>query len=167
MTNTPSLPPIIHTASNQPLMITKAKAGVFKPRNFHSKTSTEPKSYKTVMQYPGWLATMQQEYQAPLDNKTWVFTPLPHGATLIGCKWIFRNKFNVDGTFLRHKARLVAKRFQQNHGFDYTETFSPSIQYSCYYFYCYIQQMANSSTRYQQLIPLWRSCRGCVHATTT
>jgi len=48
------------------------------------------------MQHSCWLAAMQQEYQALLANKTWTFTSLPIGATVISCKWLFKTKFNGD-----------------------------------------------------------------------
>jgi len=71
---------------------------------------------------------MQDEYNALIENNTWSLTELPKGATPIGCKWIFKIKYNADGTFQRHKAHLVAKGFHQQHGFDYSETFSPVVK---------------------------------------
>lgn len=43
----------------------------------------------------------------------------------MGCKWIFTNKFNLDGSLNRHKARLVARGFTQTYVIDYKETFAP------------------------------------------
>jgi len=42
----------------------------------------------------------------------------------IGCKWIYRRKFNPDGT-TRYKARLVIKGYGQKAGIDYDETCAP------------------------------------------
>ena len=42
----------------------------------------------------------------------------------IGCKWIYRRKFNPDGT-TRYKARLVIKGYEQKAGIDYDETYTP------------------------------------------
>jgi len=42
----------------------------------------------------------------------------------IGCKWIYRRKFNPYGT-TRYKARLVIKGYEQKAGIDYDETYAP------------------------------------------
>ena len=54
--------------------------------------------------------------------------PLPTDGRVVGCKWVFRIKENVDGTVNKYKARLVAKGFNQVHGFDFHEAFSPIVK---------------------------------------
>jgi hypothetical protein len=38
-------------------------------------------------------------------------------------KWIFKNKYNVDGFMARHKVCLVAKGFSQVKCINFNETF--------------------------------------------
>jgi len=52
---------------------------------------------------------MQDEYRVLINNRTSTLTFLLLGTNIVGCKWIFKNKYNANGTFQRHKARLVAK----------------------------------------------------------
>ncbi|XP_068340328.1 uncharacterized mitochondrial protein AtMg00810-like [Pyrus communis] len=44
---------------------------------------------------------------------------------VIGVRWVFKTKLNLDGTVQKHKARLVAKGYAQKPRIDYNETFAP------------------------------------------
>ena len=70
---------------------------------------------------------MSDEILTLHPNQTWKLIPPPN-RTVVGCKWVFRVKKNLDGTNSRYKTRLVAKAFNQRPGLDYNETFSPVIK---------------------------------------
>jgi hypothetical protein len=52
-----------------------------------------------------------EELTALEENKTWNIVPLPHGKHVVGSRWIFKTKFNSDGSIDRHKAHLVTQGF--------------------------------------------------------
>ena len=68
---------------------------------------------------------MNEEIRALSKNKTWDLVPTSLNKKLIGCRWIYKVKYNADGSVNRYKAQLVAKGYAQTHGVDYEETFAP------------------------------------------
>ena len=49
----------------------------------------------------------------------------PLNGSVIETKWVYRNKINEEGKIVRNKARLVAKRYNQEFGIDFEESFAP------------------------------------------
>ena len=68
---------------------------------------------------------MEEEIHVIEKNKTWELVEKPKDKDIIGVKWIFKTKFNSDGSIQRNKARLVAKGYSQQPGVDFNETFAP------------------------------------------
>jgi len=110
-------------------MITRDKYGIFKRLYTASTISTTIlKSLQQVIQTSHWFQAMIEEYNALIYNNTWDLVTPPTGVTPIRCKWVFKTKYNVDGSLQRHKAKMVAKGFHQQHDTKYLETFSPVVK---------------------------------------
>ncbi|GKB06243.1 retrovirus-related pol polyprotein from transposon TNT 1-94 [Tanacetum coccineum] len=58
-------------------------------------------------------------------NDVWELVPNPKNMTIIGTKWVYRNKLDENGVVSRNKARLVAQGYNQQEGIDYDETYAP------------------------------------------
>ena len=86
---------------------------------------SEPKKIDQAISDPSWVAAMQEELSEFRRNKVWNLVPRPANKTVIGTKWIYRNKLDENGTVTRNKARLVAQGYRQEEGIDYDETFAP------------------------------------------
>ncbi|GKB29610.1 retrovirus-related pol polyprotein from transposon TNT 1-94 [Tanacetum coccineum] len=68
---------------------------------------------------------MQEELNQFIANDVWELVPQPRNMTIIGTKWVFRNKLDENGVVSRNKARLVAQGYNQQEGIDYDETYAP------------------------------------------
>ena len=86
------------------------------------------KTYRSALADPNWRAAMVEEHDALLQNHTWDLVPRPPRANVVTGKWIFKHKFNADGTLEQYKARWVLRGFTQRPGVDFAETFSPVVK---------------------------------------
>ncbi|GKB71602.1 ribonuclease H-like domain-containing protein [Tanacetum coccineum] len=86
------------------------------------------KSYPIAFRDPNWYRAMLDEYTALIKNNTWILVPRPPNANIVRSMWLFRHKYNADGTLSRYKARLVANGSTQLAGIDVDETFSPVVK---------------------------------------
>ncbi|CAL9013344.1 unnamed protein product [Prunus brigantina] len=72
-----------------------------------------------------WRNAMKAELDMIEKNNTWKLVDRPFGKPIIGVKWVYKMKLNLDGSVQKNKARLVAKGYSQKPGIDYNETFAP------------------------------------------
>ncbi|GJS66004.1 retrovirus-related pol polyprotein from transposon TNT 1-94 [Tanacetum coccineum] len=78
--------------------------------NFFCFISTiEPKNVNEALGDESWIVAMQEELNQFIANDVWELVPQPRNMTIIGTKWVFRNKLDENGMFLEIWARLVIK----------------------------------------------------------
>ncbi|KAM1480911.1 hypothetical protein ACFX2I_028001 [Malus domestica] len=85
----------------------------------------EPEKYEDAAKDESWMNAMKDELSMIEKNETWKLVDRPSNKPVIGLKWVFKTKLNLDGTVQKNKARLVAKGYAQKPGIDYNETFAP------------------------------------------
>ncbi|KAL4582121.1 hypothetical protein LXL04_006662 [Taraxacum kok-saghyz] len=73
---------------------------------------------------PDWVKAMQEELAEFERNDVWNLVPTPPDVTVIGSRWVFRNKTDDQGIVCRNKARLDVKGYSQQEGIDYDETYA-------------------------------------------
>ncbi|GJU56584.1 ribonuclease H-like domain-containing protein [Tanacetum coccineum] len=113
-------------------MVTHAKAGIFKPlerMNCHvTTTSPLPRSHVHALHDPNWKKDMLDEDNALITNRTWVLVPRPANVNVVRSIWLFKHKFNADGSLSRYKSRVVTNGRSQQQGIDCDKTFSPVVK---------------------------------------
>ncbi|GKB51110.1 retrovirus-related pol polyprotein from transposon TNT 1-94 [Tanacetum coccineum] len=110
--------------------------GNLKQRNLRSQAQNQsnffcfistigPKNVNEALGDESWIVAMQEELNQFVANDVWELVPQPRNMTIIGTKWVFRNKLDENGIVSRNKARLVAQGYNQQEGIDYDETYAP------------------------------------------
>lgn len=110
-------------------MTTRAKVGVTKPNpRYALLTTSTPRSVPAALKDPRWTRAMEEEMENQHENKTFHLVPYEPTMSVLGSRWIYREKLNADGSEDKCKARLVVKGNEQEEGVDYLEMFSPVVR---------------------------------------
>lgn len=75
-----------------------------------------------------WMKVMQTKISALQENNTWEVVELPDSKEAIRCKWVYKVKYNFNGTLDRYKVRLVAKGYTKKLENYFKETFSQVVK---------------------------------------
>lgn len=87
-----------------------------------------PTSHVQAAKDPHWNNAMFLEYDPCIKRNTWILVPRSVATNIVHSLWLFRHKFNGDGSLLRYKARLVVNGKSHQPGIDYDDTFSPVVK---------------------------------------
>ena len=63
----------------------------------------EPKNYKEASNDNFWIIAMQEELNQFERNNVWELVPRPENQSVIGTKWVFKNKADENGNILEIK----------------------------------------------------------------
>ncbi|GKA47871.1 retrovirus-related pol polyprotein from transposon TNT 1-94 [Tanacetum coccineum] len=85
----------------------------------------EPKNINEAIKDESWTMAMQEELNQFVTNDVWSLVPPPDNQTIIGTKWVFKNKLDKNGVISRNKARLVAQGYNQQEKIYFDETYAP------------------------------------------
>ena len=75
----------------------------------------EPTTYEESLnssESDQWLNAMKSEMDSMYTNQVWTLVDPLEGIKLIGCKWIFKKKTDMEGNVITYKAGLVAKGYR-------------------------------------------------------
>ncbi|KAI3708855.1 hypothetical protein L2E82_38363 [Cichorium intybus] len=64
---------------------------------------TEPKTIHSALKDPDWVKAMQEELAEFERNQVWDLVPTPPDVTVVGSRWVFRNKTDDQGILLDSK----------------------------------------------------------------
>ncbi|GKB33433.1 putative ribonuclease H-like domain-containing protein [Tanacetum coccineum] len=119
----------IHDIHSQSQILGDPKSSVQTRRRVQQHSGAhaleEPKKISEALKDDSWVEAMQEELLQFRLQQVWILVDLPHGAKVIGTKWVYRNKRDERGVVVRNKARLVAQGHRQEEGIDYDEVFAP------------------------------------------
>lgn len=84
----------------------------------------EPTNVKAALQDSRWSSVMKEEIEALQRNNTWTLVLTTAATKIVSNKWVYKIKYNLDGTVSKYKACMVLKGYHQTHGIDFFETFN-------------------------------------------
>ncbi|KAL8116628.1 hypothetical protein AgCh_022974 [Apium graveolens] len=101
----------------------------------------EPKNVKEALEDENLILAMQEELNQFEQCDVWELVKPLKNTSVIGTKWIFKNKEDEFGIVTRNKARLVTQGYNQQEGIDFDQTYAPIdrlesirmlLAYACY-----------------------------------
>jgi len=88
-------------------------------------SNIDPKNAHEALADSDWITAMQEELYQFERNKVWHLKVRSKDRSIIGSKWVFKNKLDEFGTITQNKARLVVQGYNQEERIDYNEILAP------------------------------------------
>lgn len=107
-------------------------------------TVSEPKTKLEAFrssESKAWREAMEDEYHSLIKNDTWDVVDCPPNKKPVSTKWVFTRKLGPEGQVLRHKARFVARGFEQIQGIDFNETYASVVKAPSYKVFFALQSL--------------------------
>ena len=82
-----------------------------KPIERNGQRHGELASDREAAKDANWRAAMEEEMHALAEKETWDLVHVPRGVKPIGCRCVYKVKYNTDGSVKQYKARLVGKGY--------------------------------------------------------
>ena len=73
---------------------------------------SEPSSYEATRQTI-WREAMAEEYALIMKNDVWEVMPRPEGKSVVTSRWLYKIKYDTDGSIDKYKAIFVARGFSK------------------------------------------------------
>uniref|UniRef100_A0A8R7UUE6 Reverse transcriptase Ty1/copia-type domain-containing protein n=1 Tax=Triticum urartu TaxID=4572 RepID=A0A8R7UUE6_TRIUA len=67
----------------------------------------DPTSYEEAMRSPHssrWVEAMEDETKSMSSKDVWDLEEIPKGAKTMGCKWVYKTKYDPNGNVEKYKA---------------------------------------------------------------
>ena len=64
----------------------------------HVPEMREAESYAEATKDTNWRTAMEEEMRALAENETWDLVDAPNGMKLIGRRWVYKVKYNTNGS---------------------------------------------------------------------
>ena len=94
----------IYLKKEAAILITKISSKVYKLKSYNEVIAD-------LLHSTRWRQAIEEEIYTLEIYHTWDYKELPEGKKAIGCKWVFRVKYNSNKSVKRFKTRLVTQGF--------------------------------------------------------
>ena len=96
--------------------------------SFTLVSQIEPKNIESALSDESWVNAMHEELHQFERNKVSHLVSKPLKGSVIGTKWVYRNKINEESKIVRNKVRLVTKGYNKKFRINFEESFAPVVR---------------------------------------